>query len=330
MFARFSERVTASQWIRLAVLSLTVLAFGCAQMKINRTLDGLTRIETGQSSKEVFQLLGSPAIEEKISDRRYAGFYQTRQGAISDSAVTVSLCTPVAFENDQVAGIGLDFYNRWVREEEERRRHLEIEETRRRKEQMSQILHQQEMELQRKKIAELEKEVGPIPASNASLNLKLYRQLLALDPTNTRYQKKVAYYEDRLDRQKEAQKTRAQQKARERYRQAWERNREARNEILRQYSGNGTAEMAVYDMGNNSLYIWVKNVSHQIITTHPDYFRLIDRNNNLISCAVGDSLDRVLEPGSLSHGKIEYRPDCIPSELIFQNRESGRISKVFQ
>lgn len=330
LFPRFCDRGHISPWVGWVFLSLTVLATGCAQMKIDQTIDGLTRIETGQSSEQVVRLLGPPAMKEQISDRRYVGFYQIRRGPSSDSAVPVSLCSAVAFEDNRVAGIGLDLYHRWVREEKERRRHRDVEETRRRKERMSQLRHQQKRAEKRKKIAELEQKVGPVPASNAALNLKLYRQLLSLAPGNTRYRKKVACYEDRLTRQQKAQQARAEQRAGERYRQRWERNREARNEILRHYSGNGTAEMAVYDMGNSSLYVWVKNVSDQMITTHPDYFQLIDRNDALISCVIGNSLDSVLEPGSLSHGKIDYQSGCIPKELIFENRESGRISKFFQ
>ena len=87
--------------------------------------------------------------------------------------------------------------------------------------------------------------------------------------------------------------------------------------------------MAVHDMGPGSLYVWVKNVSRQIITTHPDHFTLLDNQNNPARCNVSSSLDSVLEPGSISHGKIEYSDAVIPSELVFRNRESGRISKSF-
>ena len=44
------------------------------------------------------------------------------------------------------------------------------------------------------RIDELERKVKPIPASQALANLEIYEQLLNLDPDNTRYKKKVAYY----------------------------------------------------------------------------------------------------------------------------------------
>ena len=56
----------------------------------------------------------------------------------------------------------------------------------------------------------------------------------------------------------------------------------------------------------------------------------MDSENNIAACEINSSLDRVLEPGSISHGKIAYNKEIQPKELIFQNRESGRISKSFQ
>jgi len=49
------------------------------------------------------------------------------------------------------------------------------------------------------KIADLETKVRPIPASDFSANLDQYRQLLALDPTNKRYQSKVSHYEAKAE-----------------------------------------------------------------------------------------------------------------------------------
>jgi len=52
------------------------------------------------------------------------------------------------------------------------------------------------------KIAALEEEVRPIPASQYERNLSIYRQLLQLDPKNQKYRDKVAHY---AGRQREAQ-----------------------------------------------------------------------------------------------------------------------------
>jgi hypothetical protein len=88
--------------------------------------------------------------------------------------------------------------------------------------------------------------------------------------------------------------------------------------------------MAVQDMGNGSLYVWVKNVSKRTITTHPGYFTLLDTANNITSCEISASLNSVLEPGSISHGQVNFSMEIKPKELIFQSQKSGRISKLFQ
>lgn len=44
------------------------------------------------------------------------------------------------------------------------------------------------------KIDELEKKVRKIPVSKLSENLNIYKELMELDPTNSRYKKKVAFY----------------------------------------------------------------------------------------------------------------------------------------
>lgn len=315
--------------IGVIVFIAAVMLTSCAHLDINKKISALKRVQPGDSQEVVFNTMGPPDLRNDITDQRFVVYYQTKAGKSSGTPVTPALCTPIAFENGQVVAVGDDLTEPWTREEEERERRAEIAERERRQAEMGEAARQQAEAERQKKIEALEKEVKPVPASNAVLNLKLYRQLLDLDPDNSRYQKKVAVYEERLARQKKARQERAVRIAKEKHRQAWEQAREARNKKLRQYTGNGTAEMAAHDMGNGSLYVWVKNVSRQILTTHPDHFTLVDSNNNRATCKISDSLDSVLEPGSISHGKIEYSKEIEPKELIFQNKGSGRISKSF-
>lgn len=312
------------------VFIAAVLLSACVHLDINKNINALKRIQPGDSQEVVFETLGPPDLRNDISDKHFVTFYRTRAGDLSGRPVSAALCTPISFENGQVVVVGEDFTERWTREEKERIHQAAIEESERQQAEMAQAALQRATAARQEKIKALENEVKPVPASNATLNLKLYRQLLELDPDNSRYQKKVAVYEDRLAKQKKARDERAVRSAKAKHRQAWEQAREERNKKLRQYTGNGIAEMAVHDMGNGSLYVWVKNVSKQIITTHPDHFTLVDSENNPVACEISGSFDSVLEPGSISHGKIDYSREIEPRELIFQNRESGRISKSFQ
>ncbi|WP_372679386.1 DUF3192 domain-containing protein [Desulfosarcina sp.] len=316
--------------IGVVIFISAFLLTACVHLDINKTINALKRIQPGDSQEVVFEALGPPDLRNDISDQRFVAYYQTMAGDSSDSPVTAELCTPIAFENGQVVAVDGDIAERWTREEEARVRLAAIAEAERQQAEMAEAEAQRAEATRQKKIEALENEVKPVPGGNAALNLKLYRQLLALDPDNSRYQKKVAFYEERLAKQKKAEQERAVLAAKAKRRQAWDQAREGRNTRLRQYTGNGIAEMAVHDMGNGSLYVWVKNVGRQIITTHPDHFTLMDSEDKVVKGEISDSLDSVLEPGSISHGKIEYNPEIEPKELIFQNRESGRISKSFQ
>ncbi len=314
-----------------AIVFITALTLSaCAHLDFKHKINALNAIQPGDTQVSVFETLGPPDLRSDINDQRFVAYYQTKSGELSDGKVTKALSTPVAFENGKVVAVGGDLAERWAIEEQERIRQAENAERERQKAEMAKAARQRAIAERQEKIAALEKEVRPVPVSNAALNLKLYRQLLELDPDNSRYQKKVADYEERLARQEKAKQERAVRAAKAKRRQAWERAREGRNQRLRQYTGNGIAEMAVHDMGNGSLYVWVKNVSKQIITTHPDHFKLVDNANNPLRCKISDSLDSVLEPGALSHGKFECSREIEPKEIIFQNRESGRISKSFR
>lgn len=316
--------------IRMFIFITAVMLTGCAHLDIQKKIEALERVSPGDTQATVFETLGPPDLRSEFDGSRFVAFYQTKTGSAPDTSVTTAMCTPIAFENGKVVDVGTDLTQRWTREEEDRNRRAEMAEKKRQQAEVADSTRRQAKEERLKKIDALEKKVKPVPGSNATLNLELYRQLLDLDPDNSRYQKKVAFYEERLVLQKKARQERAEHEAREKHRREWEQARDTRNITLRNYSGNGTAEMAVHDMGSGSLYVWVKNVSEQIITTHPDYFTLLDSENNPTKCEISDSFDSVLEPGGISHGKIEYSKEIEPRELIFQNRESGRISKIFQ
>jgi hypothetical protein len=256
-------------------------------------------------------------------------FYQTQSKPSDDASLTTDLCIPVAIENGKVVAIGEDLTEQWTREEEAKQKQVEMASRQRQMHEDARAERQIAKAKRQEEIRALEEKVKPVPASNAALNLKLYRQLRELDPLNARYQQKVTFYEARLAQQEKTREQRERKREKARQLADWEKGREDRNVKLRQYSGNGIAEMAIHDMGSGSLYVWVKNVSRQIITTHPDYFTLIDTDSNEMQCNISASLDSVLEPGSISHGRIEYDETIIPKELIFENRESGRISKPF-
>lgn len=312
-----------------AVLAALMMLAGCSHLEIQKKARAIQQIQPGQTQTAVFDRVGPPDRRHDITEQRFVGFYETRPGRASDDPFDETRFTPIAFDNGTVVAVGEDLTEQWTREEAARLKQIQIAEQARREAERRQAAQQAAEAERLKKIADLEARVRPIPASNAALNLKLYRQLLELDPVNAEYRDKVAFYEARLARQEAMQRERAERAAREKQRQAWEQSRDARNQFLRQYTGNRIAEIAVHDMGSGSLYVWVKNVGRQMITTHPDHFTLVDSRDQPIASSVSESLDSVLSPGGISHGRIEYDREVQPKALIFQNRESGRVVKPF-
>jgi hypothetical protein len=318
--------------MRVGVIALlsAIFLLGCTHSNIIKNRRGLEQIQAGDDLKAVTQLMGPPDLRHDINDQRFVAYYQTKSSVSADVTLTEALCTPVAFDRGKVAMVGEDPTVQWTLEEEERKRQAEIAERRRQAAEREKTARRQAEAQRQRKINALEKEVKPVPSSNAALNLALYRQLLDLDPANPHYQKKVAFYKKKYADQQKAVKQRKQQAVEEKERQTWIQEREVRNQALRQYAGNQTAQVAVHDMGNGSLYVWVKNISDRIITTHPDHFTLVNNKDSTLGADISSSLDRVLEPGSISHGRITYNDRAILKELIFENPECGRIVRSFQ
>lgn len=52
------------------------------------------------------------------------------------------------------------------------------------------------------RVSQLEREVKKLPVSKTSENLTIYKELLKLRPNNTRYQKKVVFYRNALNRKR--------------------------------------------------------------------------------------------------------------------------------
>lgn len=313
--------------IGLIALLSAVVVLGCATAPYEKNRRALEQVQPGGTWESLEAALGPPAIRRDISDSRFVAYYQTKRNVTSNRAVTTALCTSVAVENGQVVQVGQDPTVTWTQAEAAHQRQVAIDQRNRQGAEAERLRAEAE---RRQKIELLEQKVRPVPASKAGLNLKLYRQLQALDPDNPYYRKKVALYQGKWERQQQAAQARAEQAAEDQKRQAWIDDRAARNEQLRQYTGSATAQVAVHDMGNGSLYVWVKNTGSQVITTHPDHFTLLGDDDNVLEAEISGSLDRVVEPGGISHGRIAYRPDVMIKALIFDNPASGRITKPFQ
>jgi hypothetical protein len=301
------------------VFIVAVTLAACTQIKIMDNRNAIRQIQLGDGLETVIKTLGLPVFRRDIAEQSFVVYYRTRFGRSLDSPVTISMCTPITIQNRQVVAIGDEMTDAWS---------LEADNGQHRAGPMEQ--NKPEHFQRQTTVATQAKTVQLTAASNAKIDLQLYNKLLELDPDNVLYQKKVAFSKGRLAAQDKGHGKNTDSKAISNVLRIWEQTRDVRNKNLRKYTGNGIASMAIQDMGDGSLYVWVRNVSQRILTVHPEHFSLVDNNHNKTRCQISDSLGSTLVPGSISHGEISYRKDIIPKNLILQIPGSAQIKKNFQ
>lgn len=313
----------------LLSLSFIIMISGCTHIIPAENKKAIDSLKAGATEQEVLHSLGTPDLRYDFGPGKFVYYYRTMASPAGDCGSDRSLCTPLSFVNGTLSVAGQDLMDQWEKERiEQQKRDQLARQEKLRKEKLA--LERQKAEIQRKKkIRALEKKVKPIPAARVALNLKLYRELLALDPDNPRYQKRVALYQERLEHKNRIATKKERMAARKRAQALKEEKRKQRNHQLRQYSGNENAEVAVHDMGNGTLYIWLKNVGTQTITSHPDYFTIVDQNEEKIGCRFASGFDAVIEPGDIAHGKVKCLSALKLKRLIFKNNEAGIVVKDF-
>ncbi len=313
----------------LLTLFLVVLITGCAHLKSGENKRAIESLAIGADEPAVVQKLGPPDFRRDVSPEKYVYYYQTSVAPAGQTEIDKSLCTPLAFDNDRLVAIGRDLTQQWEKESAAQKKRERLAAKEKLKKEKLALKRKKARIARKKKIDALEKKVRPIPMARVALNLKIYRELLALAPDNQRYQKKVALYEERLEHKNRIAGKKERIAARKRAQALKEEKRKERNSRLRQYSGNENAEIAIHDMGNGSLYIWLKNTGTQTITSHPDYFTLIDQNEEKIGCRFAPGFDAVIEPGDIAHGKVKCLSVLKLKRLIFKNNEAGIVIKDF-
>jgi outer membrane protein assembly factor BamE (lipoprotein component of BamABCDE complex) len=159
-----------------------VLAGGCVSANHLMTHRKLDQLTAGMNEEKVLGIAGTPDKRYEFDQERFVFYYQTKGPAGSSDDLAGSY-TAVSFEEGRVITIGQDLREVWELEAADARGKpdSELSETER-----------------RAKIKALEEEVRPIPISNAEQNLKIYEELLSLDPDNPHYRRKVDFYRQRL------------------------------------------------------------------------------------------------------------------------------------
>lgn len=168
----------------------------------------------------------------------------------------------------------------------------------------------------RKEIARLDRFVKQIPAENTLDNLRVYKYLLKLVPENSRYQQKVALYEEKFRKEK------GKREALRLYR---EEIRKLQNRDLKVFQGNEQILMAVKILGSGKFYIWLKNTGEDPIQIRPDQFMLLDETGRTYDCYRCLDMKTELIAGGQVEGRISFDAFTTPRELLFSHPSAGKV-----
>lgn len=89
-----------------AAVCALLCSCGIGERQMNR--DNLAKLRKGMTKQEVLAAMGEPLIHEKYNTPDIWYYYTDWDWA--DGAITSSECTPLVFENGQLAGWGQAFY----------------------------------------------------------------------------------------------------------------------------------------------------------------------------------------------------------------------------
>lgn len=286
-----------------------VLVLGCAGI----SQQGAEPISIGMVPEAVTRQLGEPARREQFAPNRFVYFYAS--GPYADR--------PVCFDKQRVVHVGPELLDAW------RKERMALATGGKGVGTLSQKARARvkaTLKAERQaRIASLERQVKPLPVSATARNLKIYRELLSLDPDNPRYRRKVAFYQERNQAEKAKQHKAAQLAAQHKR----EKERKRRNKQLRVYEGNEQVQIAIHELGAGALYLWLKNLSTEPLLLVASYYRVMAADDTPIAFRVSDELKGSLAPGGVAYGKLTYAEEATPRRLLFDHPKAGTIEKWF-
>lgn len=311
-----------------AAAAVLGLLSACAPATLNLppSEDTIRKIEAGMTEKTVRLLAGEPDRVDDLDTGDRVIYY--RESIVSDCDKEPAACVPIVVADGHVAAIGHQWMDAWRKGQENAKAH------RRRQTAAPPPTVKKEAPLRlngtdgdaapdaatRAQIERLEKQVRRIPVSRTMDNLRIYRYLHKLDPTNPRYIRKLAFYEARLasDQAQQAEKKRM----------AAER-RHQQNEALKRFEGNDRVRMALENLGGGRFHVWIENRYTTPILVSPRHFTLVCTNGARFSVYQCKDFDTTVAPGAAVDGRMAFDAYCPPKEMIFKHAAVGRIRRVF-
>lgn len=306
------------------LLLLFIFVQACHSGKNMFSSKRLAHLTAGMSKERVHAIAGPPDQQFVFDDERFVYYYRMRQSD-KESDDLAGDYTAVSFEEGRVLTIGQDLREFW-----------ESAETEGKAVQMSAA--------ERKaRIKALEDEVRPIPVSEARKNLKLYRQLLALDPENSRYIRKIDFYRKRVVA---SQMESGPQASRPVTSISPDMNVESRSKAGADSTGHTEnkarsdvdsdkrdkkalipIDMEVVKLKNGVFFVWMKNLSDEKILITSEAFSVMDTGKQFIPFDVSPTITQEVSPGSSVQGKLSCREEETPVMLFFTHEKIGTMTK---
>ncbi|MBI9085662.1 MAG: hypothetical protein JEZ11_18840 [Desulfobacterales bacterium] len=286
-------------WSAMAIILLILVLGGCLGLgTLTRGESPLGRIHTGMTEDEMVRTAGIPAYID-ISDSRHSIYYY-KEKLLADCEKKPEGCFPVVVVGGRVVAVGSEQLGAWQKKKAatgpvEKAAGADVP-----------------VESRKAEIARLDRQVRKLPMAKTLENLTLYRRLLRLDPENGRYRRKVAFYQDRLEKEKARTDT----------------LRKARNKALERPEGNARVLMALKILGAGKFHVWIKNVGDTPFAVAADQFSLLCRNGKRFGPYRSKDFELDLGPGQQVDGRISFETYCSPRELTYTNPVAGIVSRT--
>lgn len=291
---------------QLIIILITIFLSGCLQSTFNLPpgKSKLDKIETGTLESSVRTIAGKPHRVVK-SKNGYSTYYY-KEKLTSDCKKDLQTCIPIVIEREKVVAIGHKGADAW---KQKRKRKRTIS---------SSSSGKTDHKATRQEIEKLDRQVRAIPMSRTMDNLNIYRYLLKLDPDNPRYQKKVAFYENRFE--KEGAKRVAERKQ---LAASWK----WQNERLKEFKGDNRVQMAVKIIGNGKFHVWLKNTGKKPFRVEARQFFLSCKKDKRYTVYSSKDFDKDVEPGAVIEGRITFVIYCNPRKIIYANPDVATLSR---
>lgn len=299
---------------QLIIILITIFLSGCLQSTFNLPpgKSKLDKIETGTRESSVRTIAGKPHRVVK-SKNGYSTYYY-KEKLTSDCKKDLQTCIPIVIERKKVVAIGHKGAKAW-----KQKRKRTISSGSSSSSGSSGSSGKTDHKTTRQEIEKLERQVRAIPVSRTVDNLNIYRYLLKLDPDNPRYQKKVAFYENRFE--KEGAKRVAERKL---LAASWK----WQNERLKEFKGDTRVQMAVKIIGNGKFHVWLKNTGKKPFRVEARQFFLSCEKDKRYMVYSSKDFDKDVAPGAVIEGRITFVIYCNPRKIIYANPDVATLSRA--